>query len=187
MSLSRLFLLGVALLAASGCGFRPLYAPPAEDAEGRSVYAFDLLRGVEIANIPDREGQYLYNQLSRLLHPQGRGGATTYVLNVTLAESTTSLAVQKNALATRANLSVRGSFSLAAVGRPAVQPGQGQAGANYSGLVTVTSGYNIYDSEFQTLAAKKGARERALDDLAQQVRTQVATFLTAGSTLPARP
>lgn len=158
------------MLATSACGFRPLYAPPDEDTKIQSVYAFDALQRVVIANIPDREGQYLRNALVRLLHPKGRQGEALLILDISLSESTSSLAVQRSAEATRANLTVQGSFQLRRV-------------ANrdnlHSDLVTSSSGYNIFRSEFQTLMAEKGARERALDDLAQQIRIRLAAYLTS--------
>lgn len=187
MSWSKIFAVGAICCAVSACGFRPLYAPPLEDANGVGVYAFDVLRSVEIAAIPDREGQYLHNKLSRLLQPQGRSSETNFILNVSLSEGTTSLAVRKSALATRANLLVHGSFSLTPVGARSIEAGNTPSKSSFSGSASVTSGYNLFESEFQTLSAKKGARERALDDLAQQIRTQVAAFLTSAYTLPARP
>jgi len=169
MSLFRAVLITVAVLATSACGFRPLYAPPNEDTKGQSVYAFDELQRVIIANIPDREGQYLRNALVRLLHPNGRRGEAQLILKISLTESTNSLAVQRSAEATRANLTVKGSVQLRRISG---------GGDVHSDLVSSSSGYNIFRSEFQTLMAEKGARERALDDLAQQIRIRLAAYLT---------
>lgn len=169
MLLFRATVLTVVLLVTSACGFRPLYAPPNEDATVQGVYAFDELQRVIIANIPDREGQYLRNALVRLLHPKGRRGEANFVLDISLTESTSSLAVQRSAEATRANLTVRGSVRLRRISG---------GGGVHSDLVSSSSGYNIFRSEFQTLMAEKGARERALDDLAQQIRIRLAAYLT---------
>ncbi|MEX2310912.1 MAG: LPS assembly lipoprotein LptE, partial [Rhodospirillales bacterium] len=157
-------------LTLAGCGFRPLYAPPDEDTAGRGVYAFDIFKRVSIDTIPNREGQYFRNQLVQLLQPSGRGSQTDYVLKVVLNESSEALAVQKSALATRANLRVTGRFTLQNLNNK---------GLDTNGTVTTLSGYNIYQSEFQTLMAEKGARERALDDLAQQLRIRLAAVLTS--------
>lgn len=165
-------------MAVSGCGFRPLYAPPEEDVSGRSVYAFDIFKKVSIANIPDREGQYFRNQLVMLLHPSGRSSTTEYELRVTLNEGTSNLAVKRSAVATRAKLTVKGVYSLI--------PFDGSKEA-LSGEVQTSSGYNIFQSEFQTLMAEKGARERALDDLAQQLRIRLATVLTTAETQTRKP
>lgn len=159
----------VLTLSISACGFRPLYAPPTENTGIQGVYAFDELKRVVISNIPDREGQYLRNALVRLLHPNGRHGEAQYIFKITLSEGTASLAVQRSAEATRANLTVTGNFSLV----PVIAGDQ-----VHSDVVASTSGYNIFQSEFQTLMAEKGARERALDDLAQQIRIRLAAHLT---------
>lgn len=166
------------VLALAGCGFRPLYAPPEEDVSQRGIYAFDIFKRVEITNIPDREGQYFRNALVRLLHPSGRSGVPIYRLDVTLRESTSSLAVKRSAVATRANLKIIGSFILHS---------NDKTRSALSGSVTSLSGYNIFQSEFQTLMAEKGARERALEDLAQQMRIRLAALLTNSETQTQKP
>ncbi len=178
MSSFRPLLFAILVLAVSGCGFRPLYAPPLEDVSGSSVYAFDIFKKVSIANIPDREGQYFRNQLVMLLHPSGRGATTEYVLTVTLTEGTRSLAVKRSAVATRANLMVTAGYTLKPMDASQL---------TQSGTIQTSSGYNIFQSEFQTLMAEKGARERALDDLAQQLRIRLATVLTTAETLTGKP
>lgn len=177
-SFKRTKLILLAGLILSGCGFRPLYAPPQEDQSGKSVYAFDLLKQIAIDNIPDREGQYLRNQLIQLMQPSGRGAETKYVLKVILRETKRDLAVKRSAIATRANLQIAGEFLLSPVD---------SAGTIESGTVFTSSGYNINQSEFQTLMAEKGARERALDDLAQQMRIRLAAVLTSSEAKTAKP
>lgn len=177
MSLSRTLIAGAVVLLLAGCGFRPLYVPPEEDVSGEGVYAFDLFESIAIANIPDREGQYFRNRLVQLLHPSGRSGTARYYLHVTLNESTSNLAVQKSAVATRANLRLTAQFQLSGLA--------GEVGTE-SGQVKSISGFNIFQSEFQTLMAEKGARERALDDLAQQLRVRLAAILTTVESAPKR-
>lgn len=158
-----------ALLALSACGFRPLYAPPAEDVSGQSVYAFDALKEVQVGQIPDRSGQYLRNKLVRLIYPDGQARGSRYALSITFAESRVDLGVQQSAVATRANLVVTSNFTLTVI----------ETGRNVgSGSVRSTSGFNIFDSEFQTLVAEQGARERALDAIAEQIRIRLAILLT---------
>ncbi|MEQ8319597.1 MAG: LPS assembly lipoprotein LptE [Rhodospirillales bacterium] len=178
MSSFKPLLFALLVLAVGGCGFRPLYTPPEEDVSGRSVYAFDIFKKVSIANIPDREGQYFRNQLDMLLHPSGRSAATEYELTVTLNEVTRNLAVKRSAVATRANLTVTAGYSLKPVG---------ESKEIHTGTVKTSSGYNIFQSEFQTLMAEKGARERALDDLAHQLRIRLATVLTTAITQTDKP
>lgn len=169
MSLLKRLALVSALLALAGCGFRPLYAPPAEDADGKSVYAFEALKTVEVDHIADRDGQYLRNKLVRLLHPSGRARRMEYVLTVTFSEGRTDLDVQQSAIATRANLTVSATYNLVSI---ASRESVG------SGSVSATGGFNIFDSEFQTLIAEQGARERVLESAAEQIRIRIATMLT---------
>lgn len=159
-------------LSLGACGFRPLYAPPAEDVSGQSVYAFDALKQVSVASIPNRTGQYFRNKLVRLIHPNGSAQVPKYFLKVTFSESRADLDVQQSAIATRANLSVVGAYQVYEIG---TERGVG------SGSIRTTSGFNIFDSEFQTLVAEQGARERALDDIAEQMRIRLATLLTTKS------
>jgi len=166
------------MLMLTGCGFRPLYAPPQEDVSGQSIYAFDVFETVLIENIHNREGQYFRNRLIQLLQPHGQRGVPRYRLTVSLNESTSNLAVQRSAIATRANLTVTGSFDLQMIDKPTT---------SYAGTVRSSSGYNIFQSEFQTLMAEGGARERALDDLAHQLRIRLAALLTTSGSTPTKP
>ncbi len=156
------------VFAISACGFRPLYAPPAEDASGERVYAFDALKTVDVGQIPDRNGQYLRNKLVRLLHPGGRAQKMEYVLQISFSEGRTDLDVQQSAIATRANLTVKVRYDLLSIDSASTIGG---------GNVSATGGFNIFDSEFQTLIAEQGARERALESAAEQIRIRIATLL----------
>mgnify|MGYP003651691550 CR=1 FL=1 len=154
-----------------GCGFRPLY--------GRSGGAdlSDILSQVEIgpvrnntANSNDiaRTGQQLHNALLEGLSPRGASGEQIYHLQVTLNESISSLAVQKSADATRADLMLSSSFTLLDL----------RTGAGlYSGNSQAVSSFNILNSEFATLMAEKGARDRAVQQLGDDIRLKVAIFL----------
>ena len=167
------------VLGLTACGFRPLYAPPIESGnDSDSVYAFDVFRSVTIESIPDREGQYLRNELTRLLHPSGADPQRFYSLRIRISESERNLAVRKSSIATRANLTVRGEFSL-------VDRRNGDVLAE--GDTSVTSGFNIFESEYQSLSALNSARFRALDSLAQQIRIRLATDLSSKGEPSAKP
>lgn len=169
----------------AACGFRPIHAPAPQTDADTGENGFELLRNVFIARIPDREGQQLRNELTRLMHPTGMVANPQYVLSIQLNESTSAFAVRKSTVATRASLRVNGSVVLAKIGaeeelaRRLLEKGQVQDEDTfgYTGQVSSISGYNIYSSEFQTLAAEKGARERAVNDLAVQIRTVVASYM----------
>lgn len=171
----RNLLVGIAgALAAGtlgGCGFRPLY--------GRSGGAdlSDTLSQVEIGPVRNtttdgrdvaRVGQQLHNVLLDGLSPRGPRGEQIYRLDITLDESISSLAVQKSADATRADLVLSSSYSLLDLNTD--QP-------LLSGNSRVTSSFNILNSEFATLMAEKGARDRAVRQLSDDIRLKVAVFL----------
>lgn len=164
--LSRIGLvIGIVCLVAS-CGFRPLYAPIGDNASKDDVFAFEVFSKIEIARIRDREGQFLRNELVQLLQPSGKARLIEYDLVVTLSESKSGLAVRRSSDATRANLTVTGQYFLRS------RKWDQQI---FSGSVASTGGYNIFESEFQTLSAEKSARERALTDVAHQIRLRLAT------------
>lgn len=166
------FILAAVLLTAS-CGFRPLYAPAGSDSTNEQAFAFDVFRKIDIGLIPDREGQFLRNELIRLLQPSGRARVAEFGLGIKLSESKTDLAVRQSSDATRANLTIFATYSVASF----VTENEFAAGS-----VQSTSGYNIFNSEFQTLSAEKSARERALNDVAQQIRLRLATeFIRSGA------
>lgn len=165
MSSRLVIILGIVLITAS-CGFRPLYAPASSDSNEIDKFTFETLRTVNISRIRDREGQFLRNKLIELMHPNGRADVVAYNLAIKVAESKSSLAVRRSSDATRANLTITGEYSLVRLDTRDVLIG---------GAVKSTGGYNIFESEFQTLSAEKSARERALIDVAYQLRLRIAT------------
>ncbi len=157
------FILLAILLAASvgGCGFRPLYG---NHATGSS--RDDFLQ-IEIATIDDREGQLLRNELIRRLYAGGSRRVPAYRLETKLSESKAGLAVQKNAFATRSNLSMVATFALRDVLTGEVA---------YTSSSKVTVSYNILDSEFASLLAEKNARERGVRELSEDMRVRLGVF-----------
>lgn len=148
--------------ALSGCGFRPLYGRSGDTDLG------ETLSQVEIGPIPDRVGQLVRNALLDGFTPRGTRGQALYRLDVIVTESISSLALRKSANATRADLNLNGSFRLLT---------QDTGESLLSGSSHAISSYNILNSEFTTLMAEKGARDRAAQQLADDIRVKVATFL----------
>ncbi|MDA0998594.1 MAG: LPS assembly lipoprotein LptE [Proteobacteria bacterium] len=155
-----------------GCGFRPLYAPElgasisSPDTASPDIAA--IFRQMEISQIKDREGQILRGHLIQLLQPDGADASASYILIVNLTGSKSNLAVKKSAFATRANLTVRASFSVSS---------RSTKSGIASSTAEVTSGYNVFTSEYQTLAAERGARERALEELAHEIHARLGAIL----------
>jgi len=148
-------------LLVAGCGFRPLYGG------GRDSDAATELATVHIASITDRIGQQLHNHLLDLLNPTGRAAEPRYVLRVELDGSTQGLAVAKSELATRSNYRLHATFRLV------------EADGNkfiFQGSKKVVSSYNVLTSNFGTLMAEKDAKARAVQEISQDIRTQLAVF-----------
>lgn len=163
-----LLLLALAVLSGlmlASCGFSPLYGSQLS-AERHQVQA--ALNDISINNIPNREGQYLRNQLVDRFHSGGTPHNPAYRLNVfSLNESRLNLDTTKNANATRAEMTLSARFTLS-----------DSAGGNVlltRDVVSVTS-YNILTSQFTTRVSEDNARLNALEDLARQIEQQIALY-----------
>ncbi len=168
MSLSRPTFVLFSLFGLAACGFQPLYGE-------RTDFAIaDKFAEIQVAPIADRVGQQLRNALIAQLYVRGRAERPSYRLNTVINETTSSLAVRKSTLATRANLKMTAQFNIQKIA-------DGQQIMNASNTATVS--YNILDSEFGTLMAEKNARERAVQQLANDIRSRLAAMFTSGKAL----
>jgi len=152
---------GAALLLA-GCGFRPLYG---DGAAGSA----DQLARIRVEPIQDRVGQKLYSMLLDRLTPRGAPDHPAYTLQVRLNEGTQDLAIRKDESATRSNLVISATYTLAATDSRNPQ--------RLVGSATSINSFNRLTSEFATLAAQDDARERALRTLADEIRTRIAAAM----------
>lgn len=163
--LSRRTLLAVIGLSplVAGCGFRPLY--------GESGGAADKqLANVRVAPLADRTGQLLHNYLRDRLNPYGQPSQPTYELKVTLTQQERDLGVLEDETASRASLTLTLTYQLLALtnGAP-VSTGNSVAIASYDILA------DRYASEI----SKRDALDRALVQLADDVKLRLATFFAS--------
>ena len=163
--IARLSILSSLIIAASGlngCGYSPLYGPSAT-----SVNTQDHLSLINVRPIPDRVGQMMRSSLTHQLAPQARHAPQAYDLKIKLNESLATLAVEKNAFATRANLTLTAHYELTRKtdGYPLT-----------TGSAKSVSSYNILTSNFATLAAKEDSRARTVQDLTKTIRTRLAVY-----------
>lgn len=154
------------LLALGACGFQPLYGTKDE------VPMSQELALVDVAPIKDRIGQELRSRLLDALTPKGAPDRPRYSLSVLLTETIEQTAVQKTAFATRANMTVSASFTLTDLRAPKAEDRR-----KFGGSTQVVSSYNILDSTFATLAAENDARSRAVAEIAEDIRVQLAIRL----------
>lgn len=152
------------LFLLSSCGFHPVYGVNKYTAVG----AEEKMADIEIANIPDREGQYLRNALIDRFYREGRPQNPRYHLAVIrLSESITKKDITRTSDATRGQLRMNARLVLrdAPAGREVL----------VRDLHTITS-YNILASEFGNRVTEQNARENALGDLARQIELQLALY-----------
>lgn len=157
----------------SACGYRPLYGQTSAQTNGHTVAD---LAAIEIKPIPNREGQMMRNALKRRLVVRP-GAPVRYALNVQLNENISVLAVDSGSFATRANLIMSASYSLEDVSdhKPLAH-----------GSARSVASYNILTSDFATYAARQDARAKAIESLADDIRTRLAIYFDAGPQ-PASP
>lgn len=170
-SLSRLrgfvkFLAALLLcLPLAACGFRPAYGNHgAQAAIATQAHA----GGVEIAVIPDREGQYLRNLLMDRLYLDGRPAAAPFLLTVSpLRTELTNLGIRKDATATRGMLQVSAKMTLAHRETNAVVLERD---------VRAVGGYNQLDNRFATLVSRESLTENMLKELSDTIVTELALY-----------
>jgi len=158
-------------LALSGCGFKPLYGSHSAPAQTA------VSSGVEIGNIPDREGQRLRNLLIDRMYLDGRPPDAPYLLTVTPLKTTlTNLGIRKDATSTRAMLQVTATMKLSDKSSGAVV---------LEREVRSVGGYNQLDNQFATLVSRESVSDHMLEELSETILTEVALYFSR-SGQPAR-
>lgn len=157
-------LLTVLLLTA--CGFSPMYGNSAATNNASIKSNLDL---VEIAVIPDREGQFLRNELIDRFYINGYPSTPRYNLSIDkVRERVSNFDITINNEATRRQVLLSTKMAL--------KDTQTNEVILSRSLNAVTS-YNVLESEFSTVVTEQSAREAALNDLARQIEQQVVLYL----------
>lgn len=157
-------LLTVLLLTA--CGFSPMYGKSAATNNASIKSNLDL---VEIAVIPDREGQFLRNELIDRFYINGYPSTPRYNLAIgKVRERVSNFDITINNEATRRQVLLSTKMAL--------KDTQTNEVILSRSLNAVTS-YNVLESEFSTVVTEQSAREAALNDLARQIEQQVVLYL----------
>lgn len=147
------------LLLLSGCGFHPLYGGAGGDRLAGN------LSDIAIEPIRDRPGQILRNNLIDRMHP---GGEARYSLAVYLSEARSDLGLQRDASATYARLYMVAKFVLYDV--------KGQK-TLLSDTTTVITSFSLPQGGFVNLVSEGDARQRALEEVSDEITEKVAVFL----------
>ena len=150
-----------ALLALGACGFEPLYG-----RFGDSSIADDLAR-IKIQVIGGRSGQLLRNHLLDGLTPKGELARPAYTLRVELLEPRPQdLGIARDDSIVRYSYSSVVRFMLNDPAGRLVLAGQSSS----------VSSYEVTNSEFATVSGRTNARDRVLEEIAIDMKAQLAVF-----------
>jgi len=163
----RFIITTLSILMLWGCGFTPLYSIDRTTQTTPSVIA--QFNKIDIALIPNREGQFLRNALIDALYIDGYPAQPAYTLSIApIQESISDFDITIDSEATRKQLRLKTSMKL-------IDNTTNKVLLNRS-LTAITS-HNVLTSEFSTLVTEQSAREATLNDLARQIKQQLALFL----------
>lgn len=159
------FLTLITLITLTACGFHPVYGVNKYTSTGVEEH----LSQIHIAGIPDREGQFLRNELiDRFYRSSGRPSNPRYTLSINnLRESINELDITIDADSTRGQLKTSANMIL--------YDKQLDKTVLERNLSSIAS-YNILASEFTNHVSEQNARENLLRDLARQTEQQIALY-----------
>lgn len=126
------------------------------------------MAAIRIDPIADRSGQILRNYLLDRLTPRGAPARPDYVLRVRLQEPRQTLALRRDDVISRVGYSATATFELAEASGRRV----------FTGTSSYTTDYEVTNSEFATLVSAQNARDRVLELVGDDIRNQLAAFLT---------
>lgn len=158
-----------ATFALTACGFRPLYGTSSISEGAANAFAAVRIQPIPPTNDSDRIGYLVSGALDEALHKPGLKAEARHVLKVSLADERRGLAIQDDASITRYNYRLSADWLLVAIGSDK---------AAASGHAQTTASYNVVDSEYATLIARKDAEERAAREIAEQIKLKIAIALS---------
>ena len=156
----------ISLFLLSACGFSPIYGDYKNATAQNTVNRY--FNEIDIAIIPNREGQYLRNALIDNLYNNGTPTNTRYDLRFSpVKENIYDFDITVESEATRRQL--RLSTTMQLIDKATKQ-------VLLSRRLTALTSNNVLESEFSTLVTEQNARENALNDLARQTERQLALY-----------
>ncbi|EME70500.1 hypothetical protein H261_07718 [Paramagnetospirillum caucaseum] len=139
-----------------------MYGAPSGAASGIDAN----LAAIRIEPIKDRIGQQLRNGLLQRLSPRGEAADYAYSLKVVLSEGVSNLGFRKDTYATVANLSMSAQIQLS-----------GDNATILGETVTTTVYFDHLGPRYASVATERDAQERALNQLADDIRNRIAVAL----------
>ena len=151
----------------SACGFQPIYS------QQNQMQVAQHMTQIRIANIADRHGQMLRNQLiDKLYGTSTYPTAPKYNLEIrNFSEKIDSVGIKKDATTTRGRITMTGQLIL----------------TDFSGKTLLNrklkaiNSYNILEDQYGTLITRQDAQERTIKELASDIETQISLYFASGS------
>lgn len=160
----RKILLTAALLTLAACGLHPVYGVNKHTPIGAET----RFEQIQIGNIPDREGQFLRNELIDRFYRNGRPQSPAYTLSIApVQETQRDLDITIDSDTTRAQLVLSTAITLTSnATKETLLKRQLQS----------TASYNVLGSEFANRVSEDATRENLLKDLARQTELQLTLY-----------
>lgn len=151
------------LLLLSGCGLRPLYSG------GGTGKVAQALNSVTVAAIPGRAGWLVRTSLEDRLGSHTGSATPRYRLEVELDDQIAGFGIRSDNAVTRERRTLRARYRLvdAALGTVLVDATAGS-----------DAGIDVVSSEYATVAAEQTALERLAREVADQIVTRVALYVS---------
>ena len=157
----------IAVICLTACGFSPMYGNMSQSNNANVV---SQLNQTSIAIIPNRDGQFLRNELIDRFYKAGMPANPRYDLQISqIVETVSDYDITIESEATRRQLKLTTSMELI--------DKQSEKIVLKRSLLAITS-HNVLESEFSTLVTEQSAREAALVDLAKQVERQLTLYFS---------
>lgn len=162
------------LLTLAGCGFTPMYGKT--DSGPKVVSGF---QGIEVENIPNREGQYLRNQLIDRLYTDGKPQNAPYSLRITnLKREIVNFGIRKDATATRGEMQITAHLELVdrSTGATVLSRDMRSVGA-----------YNLLDNQYATLISRDSLTGHVLSEMSDNIITELGLYFRREPGVPVMP
>lgn len=152
-----------AVLAAAGCGYRPLYGTAGDD---RGVVA--ALASVSIPEANTRLGQIVRSDLLSAMRPAGTASQDRYVLVLRPEVKTASIIDKPLPNTTRRSVQVVVNFELT-----------GSEGVLHGGKTFSQVSYDVVREPFADMQAEANAMERAAHEVSMDIRSRLAAYFAS--------
>lgn len=155
---------GLILPLLAACGFTPVLGEHGMDARAQ-----DRLAQIEIAPVGGLVGAYLRNNLLDRLGADDKPASPSHRLEVGLSPYLFGSLVEPDASVTRYNYTLRARYRLVDLSNNAVV---------LEGDTEAMSSYNVVESEYATVVARRAAEERVARVLSDDLSLRLALFFS---------